>query len=313
MVKNIIATTTINPPTKALIKYSQLSEWHVIVAGDLKTPHDLFSSLDNVTYLSPDDQVKRSKRLSDLIGWKCIQRRNFAVLEAFLQGADNIAVIDDDNVPFDDWGKDLLLGKKSEVNFYETNQPVFDPIGATNYTKLWHRGFPLQLVPDRDYSKISKRTVTPSIQANFWNGEPDVDAVCRMIYRPNCTFEDRFFPISSNAMTPVNSQNTVISRSVINDYFLFPGIGRMDDIWASYYAQAKGHKVVFTKPSVLSDRSLGTDGRYPCEEDMRREYIGYEYSLALIRDLQKDPESIVKYLPVKSWEAYQEFKALTKE
>jgi hypothetical protein len=35
--KKIIVTTTINPPTDALLKYAKLEGWTVIVAGDLKT------------------------------------------------------------------------------------------------------------------------------------------------------------------------------------------------------------------------------------------------------------------------------------
>jgi hypothetical protein len=81
--KKIVVTTTINPPTEALLKYASLDGWHVIVAGDLKTPHDLFSSLENVTYLSPHYQEQEYPVLSELIGWKCIQRRNFAILEAY--------------------------------------------------------------------------------------------------------------------------------------------------------------------------------------------------------------------------------------
>jgi hypothetical protein len=42
--KKYIATTTINPPTEALIKYSKLKDWTVIVAGDLKTDHSLYQS-----------------------------------------------------------------------------------------------------------------------------------------------------------------------------------------------------------------------------------------------------------------------------
>lgn len=29
---------------------------------------------------------------------------------------------------------------------------------------------------------------------------------------------------------------------MIKDYFLYPHVGRMDDIWASYYVQAKGYE-----------------------------------------------------------------------
>ena len=80
--KKYIATTTINPPTEALIKYSKLKDWTVIVAGDLKTDHSLYQNLDNVIYLHPEEQEKKYPKLSELIGWRCIQRRNFAILEA---------------------------------------------------------------------------------------------------------------------------------------------------------------------------------------------------------------------------------------
>ena len=33
-------------------------------------------------------------------------------------------------------------------------------------------------------------------------------------------------------------------------------MGRMDDIWASYYVQAKGFKVLYNKPSVYQDRNV---------------------------------------------------------
>ena len=142
--KKIIATTTINPPTEALLKYASLDGWHVIVAGDLKTPHDLFNDLKNITYLSPDYQEQEYPLLSSLIGWKCIQRRNFAILEAYKMGADIIAVIDDDNIPYEGWGEDLMVDRLSEVTMYATEDIVFDPIGALNeHKELWHRGFPL--------------------------------------------------------------------------------------------------------------------------------------------------------------------------
>lgn len=307
--KKIIATTTINPPTEALLKYASLDGWHVIVAGDLKTPHELFNGLENVTYLSPQYQEQEYPVLSELIGWRCIQRRNFAILEAYKQGADIIAIIDDDNIPYEDWGKDLMVDKLTEVTMYATEDLVFDPIGALKENKeLWHRGFPLERVPYRDYSKKWTCSIVPKIQAIFWDGEPDVDAVCRMIYNPFCNFDPLQFPISSTKLAPFNSQNTIISRNIVKDYFLFPHIGRMDDIWAAYYVQSKGNSVVFSKPGVLSDRSLGTAGRYSVIEDMKREYIGMENNLNLLQDLSQNPDSIEKYLPTNSWKAFVEWK-----
>ena len=267
--KKVIVTTTINPPTKALKKFQVLNDWEIIVVGDKKTPQPY--ALDKGVYLSPQMQEELDKELSDTIGWNCIQRRSFGLLWAHQMGADIIATVDDDNIPYDHWGADLLLGKEVEVKYYETVLPAFDPIGATNMKHLWHRGYPLELIPERDYSKASVKKICPDIQADFWNGDPDIDAICRMEHRPSCDFEEKAFPFSSNALSPFNSQNTFITKKVLPHYFLFPHVGRMDDIWAAYYVQAMGFKVVYQKPSVYQDRNV-----HNLIKDMKAEYIGYE-------------------------------------
>lgn len=309
--KKIIVTTTINPPTEALIKYTKLNDWFVIVAGDKKTNHKLFENIENLKYLSPDEQEKKYPKLSDLIGWNCLGRRNLAILEAYNIGADVIGIIDDDNIPYDNWGSDILLKKEITVKEYVTDDIAFDSLGLLNgYNHLWHRGFPLERIPFRKYDKTKMSTLKPSIEAIYWNGDPDVDAICRMIHNPNCNFDSNQFPYTSNKPSPFNSQNIIIDRDMVKDYFLFPYIGRMDDIWASYYVQAKGYRVVFTKPGVYSDRSLGTTGRYDIITDMKREYMGMEHTLNLLKDLELNPDNIKKYLPEKSWLAFLEWKRI---
>ena len=293
----IIVTTTINPATEAIERFDSLAGWHLVVIGDKKTPTPY--ELSGGTYVSPGEQEQYDKELSDAIGWNCIQRRNFGLLWARDMGADVVAVVDDDNIPFDDWGNDLMLGKDVEVDYYETELPAFDPVGATNESAIWHRGYPLQLVAHRDYSRRTRRTLKPDIQADFWNGEPDVDAICRMEHAPDCEFDQSFFPMSSNRMSPFNSQNTFISGRLLKDYFLFPHVGRMDDIWASYYIQARGYKVVYGKPSVYQDRN-----EHDLVRDMKQEYLGYENNLNIVKDLAVDPETILNYLPEQSFRAF---------
>lgn len=68
------------------------------------------------------------------------------------------------------------------------------------------------------------------MQADFWNGDPDIDAVCRMIYAPNCIFDVKYFPFATNTMSPFNSQNTFLHKSVMKDYFCFQAL----DEWTIY-------------------------------------------------------------------------------
>jgi hypothetical protein len=296
--KKAIVTTTIHPVTEAIRRFQSFEDWELVVVGDKKTPKDY--RLERGIYVTPEMQESRDRALSDAIGWNCIQRRNFGLLWAHDLGAEIVAVVDDDNIPYDHWGQDLLIGRPAEVNYYETDLPAFDPVGATNEKKIWHRGYPLQLIPKRDYTKRRKEKIVPDVQADFWNGDPDIDAICRMEHVPECRFDENCFPIASNRLSPFNSQNTFLAGHVLKDYFLFPHIGRMDDIWAAYYVQAKGHKVVYHHPSVYQERNP-----HDLVEDMKREYLGYENNLRLVSDLASDPERILNYLPERSREAFR--------
>lgn len=299
--KKIIVTTTINSPTKAIIAFDAMKDYELIVIGDKKTPTDF--KISNGLYISPEDQEKKFKNLSDLLGWNCIQRRNIGFLFALEMGADIIATIDDDNIPMTDWGKDLMIGKTITTKSYEVNEVVFDPIGATNYPSFWHRGFPIQLISNRKYCDIKTKSITPKIQADFWNGDPDIDAICRILYKPNCIFDEAFFPFTTNSFTPFNSQNTFIHKSLMPYYFMFPGIGRMDDIWGAYFVQAlTNERPIFNRASVFQERNL-----HDLTQDFTNEIIGYEKTLPMLCELKSNPYNIYKYLPGRAVASYIEY------
>ena len=299
--KKVIVTTTINPPTKAVKLFQAMKEWDLVVIGDLKTPKDYH--LERGLYMDPAAQEKYDKELSDAIGWNCIQRRNFGLLIAHDMNADIVAVVDDDNIPLAGWGENLFVGREIETNYYETDLPAFDPIGATNYPKLWHRGYPLQLLSKRNYAAKTRKRVRADVQADFWNGDPDIDAICRMEHAPECDFDPAAFPIASNRLSPFNSQNTFLSGDVLNSYFLYPHIGRMDDIWAAYYVQAKDYRVVYGKASVFQDRNV-----HDLTRDMRQEYLGYEHNIGIVKELPGNPESLLAYLPGRAAWAFELYK-----
>lgn len=295
--RKVIVTTTINPPTQAIEAFQAMPDWDLVVIGDKKTPP---YKLDRGVYVSPDEQEKYDKPLSDAIGWNCIQRRNFGLLWAYDMGADIVAVVDDDNIPLPGWGENLIVGTDVTVNYYETDLPAFDPVGATNHGNIWHRGYPLQLIPKRKYDRKSQRTVHCDVQADFWNGDPDIDAICRMEHAPECKFDPSFFPMAANKISPFNSQNTFMTREVLQHYFMFSQVGRMDDIWGGYYVQGKGFHVVYNKASVYQQRNV-----HDLVRDMTGEYLGYENNLRLVQDVARDPESLLAYLPGRSAWAFQ--------
>lgn len=296
-----IVTTTIYKPSEALIKYAAMKDWTLVIAGDLKTPHELYQDFHGAIYLSPSDQERLYPELSSLIGWNCIERRNIALLHAYKMGAEIVALVDDDNIPLENWGKDLMIGKEIECKVYTpAKYPlVFDPVGPTNYPHLWHRGYPLPWLHGKNEFTYKIEKVRPTIQADFWNGDPDIDAICRCEHRPECKFDPMCFPIATSVLSPFNSQNTFLAREVIPDYFLFPGTERLQDIWAAYYVEAKGHKVVYGEASVYQARN-----EHDLVKDFMSEIIGYANTHKLV----EDPLKVKDFISEKSWEAFLVYK-----
>lgn len=305
-VKKAIVTTTINPPTEALkkfIKIAKKDDWHLFIVGDQKTPHKPYQDIalveDCVTYLDPDAQEAISKELSDVIGWNCIQRRNFGLIAAYKWGAEIIATVDDDNIPYDKWGKNVKVGTDFSVAHFNTKEKVFDPLSPI-FPHLWHRGFPIQMLDDR---KVNDPTIVKHhvlVQADFWDGAPDIDAVCRITLNPSVKFEPNMHPFSSNALMPFNSQNTFLSRDIFPTYFLFPHIGRMDDIWAAYVTQFEfPQSVIFSKASVWQERNP-----HDLTKDLEAEVIGYRHN----KDFVQHPNDWQQFLPESAINAYEIYK-----
>jgi hypothetical protein len=314
--KKAIVTTTINEPTKAILRYIEIGArdgWTLFIVGDKKTPHESYLKLaqahPHVAYISPEKQASKYGRLSELIGWNCIQRRNFGFIEAYNWGAEIIATIDDDNIPYDNWGQLLAVGDEPLVAVHQSQDLVFDPFQATNARELWHRGFPIQLLNWRSRATYIGHLKRPRclVQADFWDGEPDVDAVCRIAKGPfDCQFTHERF--AGTAPGPFNSQNTFLHRDVFPTYFMFPHVGRMDDIWASYIVQKRfPDSVVYGSASVYQERN-----DHDLSKDLEAEMLGNRHTLDFVKRLfdprsDHDEGSYPDYLPDSAIAAHQEY------
>ena len=303
-----IILTSISEPTIATLKYCEIAEeknWKLIFVGDLKTPHLSYKKLEekykNFTYMSPQMQEELYPELSNAIGWNKCQRRNIGWVYAYNQGADIVATSDDDNIPYDNWGDELFIGQTIEIDNYEhTTANAFDPISPTEHKELWHRGYPIEFVPIKnniEYKGKIKRKVI--VQADFWDGDPDIDAVCRITKKPIVKFQN-FKPFGSTQISPFNSQNTFLAREAIPYYVVFPYLGRMDDIWGAYVLQHFfPNSVIYNKATVYQDRN-----EHNLVNNMMDEVIGYRNTLNLINDLK----NFENYLPtevVEFWKIYR--------
>ena len=296
--KKFIVTTTINSPTVATIKFIEIAKrdnWHFVVVGDTKTPHAEYEKLDCI-YLHPDNQALMYPELSEIIGWKTIQRRNIGFVYAYNHGAEIVATVDDDNIPYDNWGTDLYIGKEVEVDYYTNKELlVFDPLSVTNQSNLWHRGFPIDLLHLKNSVEYKgKKKITPLIQADLWDGDPDIDAMCRLSFKPIVKFNTTA-PFAAAEISPFNSQNTFIHRDALKHYAVWPYVGRMDDIWGGYYTQKMigDDKLIYNRASVYQDRNV-----QDLITNLEKEVIGYRHTL----DFTTDPNTTDDYIPTKTKE-----------
>lgn len=297
-----IVTTTINSPTEATMKFLQKKEWKMIIVGDQKTPHAAYRELEKLYpqlhYMDPQEQHLLYPRLSEAIGWNKIMRRNLGFCYAYTAGATLIASIDDDNIPYEEWGTDIHVGKEITLDCWSAENGVFDPLSVTNANYMWHRGYPSELIPTRGNIKYLGRVKREIlIQADLWDGVPDVDAMNRIIHNPRIKLHVDG-PFCSNELAPFNSQNTFLHRDVIPYYMVLPYAGRMDDIWGSYIVQKLfPRSLMFNKPTVYQERH---EPHHRNMKDLKDETLGYEYTLKFINDEYE--------LPTESAKAYEIYK-----
>jgi hypothetical protein len=280
-----------------LERYRQLDpEVAIFVAGDRQTPHaearSFIEALGNAAYYSDADQEKLDYKCSKIIGWNKIMRRNIALLEALRWRAEVIVSVDDDNIPL-------------ELNYFEKYRSILSTpyrgvmassergwinVGEFLIPRVYHRGFPYEF-----RNEDPKITLTPvsgarvGVAAGLWFGDPDIDAMERITLRP-AVFQiskvlESGLVVDGACLSPFNSQNTAYIADLAPLMMVLVGIGRYDDIWASYIAQRvmaeMGYHIHFGAPFVWQQRNPQS-----LWKNLRDELFGMEFSARFCADLR---------------------------
>lgn len=283
--RRALITTTINVPEnlRAWREVGMNSRDVVIVAGDLKTPHaavrDLLDELpgENI-YLHPDDQ--RNYAISDPLGWNTIQRRNVALLEAIRLGAEIITTVDDDNYPvantyFADVDRVLRGGAPYTL---AASTSGWWNAGSLLEPQVTVRGYPLSRrheVPEMLNLTELDRAIRVGVVASLWLGDPDIDAVERIVTNPEVkrVRMDSNVVLAPGTWCPFNTQSTTFVRELAPLMFMWPHVGRYDDIWASLLtqrvAQELNYQVSFGYPLVHQARN-----EHDLVRDLEAELLG---------------------------------------
>lgn len=279
----IITTTTINPVTDEIRLYDEMENWHLIVIGDRKSPE---YKLERGRFVSWEEQRALYPELCKLIGPDNTQRgRMIAFLEARKHDPELVASIDDDCEPYKDWPGPIYVGREISADFHELSTIAFDPVGYLYGIPA--RGFPPQLSHNghaATYKRMQK--ITPLIQENFWDGQPDVDAVWRL-HEPmmdhSCSIDRPFW---SNAFSPINTQNTIIHGSVLKDHCgEIPFVGHVSDIWAGYLFQAYHPNSTIYAPSTVRHWQERT--YESVLKDLQEEMYSYRFALDFLNGLKE--------------------------
>lgn len=270
--KHSIVITTINPPTTSVERVSRgavKNGWQLIVAGDTKTPDDIYKSRGDLVYLSYDKQQTDGWKLAEVVGSKTYARKMFGYLEAFGGGSDYVIDTDDDNWPLPDFfiprndlsfanawdGKCFSFSGSGWVNIYQH----FSPASA-----IWPRGYPLSEIKNAlPLEAMRHQEIDSIIFQGLAEGAPDVDAVHRLVFpHQEYIFNERPpVEIRKGAYCPFNSQNTTWQKdSFFLMYLPFTCSFRMTDIYRSYIAQRivqeLGRGILFHHATVHQDRNL---------------------------------------------------------
>lgn len=288
MTKVALVTTTINIPTVLRLYRAYGPEVAFFVAGDLKTLDlnalmpELFDSpaLGSYFYLSAERQKASHWKCSELLGWNTIARRNIATLEALKWSADIIVMVDDDNIPMNEFyfadHVKALTGLHSGIRV--TSQDGWFDVGQFLDPIVPHRGFPHD--QSAAWAAFSVVDASVGVNAGICMGDPDISAYFRManhplVHRKSELLDNGVMVDPNTSWTVFNSQNTSFIRELAPAMFMMPGVGRYDDIYASLICQRvmreRGLHVKFGRPFIWQERN-----QHDLIKDLRAEIDGME-------------------------------------
>ena len=261
-----IVITTINKPTEAISKFARWKNWHVVVVGDRKSPNDW--KCEGATYLDLEDQYSNSSlsSLAKAIPENTYVRKMVGYVYAIRNGATAIFETDDDNIPYDD--AESVLEETLKLKNNSSNERLSSDLGWLNIyqrfsdQRCWPRGFPVEFVRHPGVGgQIGKDCKPWKVTQFLADGDPDVDAIYRMLVPENMYFaRNRTYLLDEGTFCPFNSQATLWLPEAFPFLFLPVGVSdRVADILRGYITLACLWKIngtlAYSSPIVFQERN----------------------------------------------------------
>ncbi len=257
--KPAVVITTIQSPTPSIRKWLRTISGRVIVVADCKTPPDWM--LEGCDFLSVRMQQRMSFHLQRFLPWNHYCRKMIGYLKAMEQQADIIIDTDDDNEPLHPYAllpQEGMYWKTAEKSGFANVYRWFSDLW------IWPRGFPLRHLVSSVFRyrwDVRKNNCRIGLWQGLVDGDPDVDAVYRMIVRREFRFHRREpLVLAKGTICPINSQNTIFFRDAFALLYLPAFVSfRFTDILRGLVAQpvlwAADLLAGFTAPTAFQLRN----------------------------------------------------------
>lgn len=229
--KKCTIITSIYDTNNVIKKLSEFKN-DLIIVGDLKSP--LNYSVDCI-YLDVEKQKLLFQNFSKLLSYNHYSRKNIGYLYAILNNYDMIYDTDDDNVPL----------FKNDINFkfdkvLNSNNLLINIYSQFTTEYIWSRGFPHSKINQQNEIVILENKKDASIVYGLCDGDTDVDAIYRLIYKKtDIEFEGTPLLIDNRNLIVFNSQSTFwLDRDIFLCLYLPTTVNsRFCDILRSYITQ----------------------------------------------------------------------------
>jgi hypothetical protein len=253
--------TSVQAPTPSvatLVSAGKRFEMPVLVVGDRKSP--IVDWPDGSEFFSLRVQESMNSSLARLLPVDHYCRKNLGYLEAIARGAALLFDTDDDNAPLPHWQPRRLciearpIRLNGWVNIYSYFSSQF----------IWPRGLPLESLQKCRREEVdagSAGVVECPVQQGIVNGSPDVDALWRLMFDQDFSFNDApSVWLAPGAWCPFNSQSTWWFKKAFPLLYLPSFVSfRVTDIWRSFIAQRClwefGYGVAFHGPESVQRRN----------------------------------------------------------
>ncbi|MBE0660693.1 MAG: DUF288 domain-containing protein [Bryobacteraceae bacterium] len=283
-----VVVTSIAEPNAALRALAQgcaEAGYGFYVIGDVPSPPDF--RIDHCRFVPLAEQEQSGWKLAELLPKRHYARKNLGYLIAMAAASPVIVETDDDNLPKPAFWRQRRREARARV---VESQGWVNVYALFSSAMIWPRGLPLDEIrkPQPEPGSLTEAGIRCPIQQGLVDGDPDVDAVYRLLFPLPGEFRAGFsVALKPGAWCPFNSQNTTWFPEAYPLMYL-PSFCtfRMTDIWRSFVAQRiaweNGWPLLFHEADLFQERNV-----HNLMRDFQDEVPGYLNNRRICEELQR--------------------------